>query len=232
MACGESGSNPPELPEVHFFFTGAGTVTVDSIAANGVAFPSIAGNEFTTTSTLDFVIENAGPAYVGTFTQTAGDPMIGTLFLVRSAGASGGDIRMREPLVPIGTPVTLVSVLDEPPTTAIPATSEVRIQVCSPQPGKSSCFTPDDVGVPGIPFGGSIGDGLTSRLLGGVPPNNVVSTSGPVTPAVYFYANALYSINGVFRSGGGQTLVVQLFVNGAAQQTTSGDEDVIIQKDL
>jgi sporulation-control protein spo0M len=89
--------------------------------------------------------------------------------------------------------------------------------------------TPIDPGNSGISFSGSIGDGVSTRLVGS--PNPHVQ-SFALTPTSYFYAGARDNVNAVFRSVSGQLLVVRLYVNGALRQTSSGTEDVVIREDL
>src|SRR5262249_11718224 len=90
--CGESGSNPPELPEVHFLVTARGSAQfgVDSTVTAGVSHPSIEGQEFVNvTNTVDFVVEGAQPPYSATFTRTGTSEILVELSLVRTTGTTG-----------------------------------------------------------------------------------------------------------------------------------------------
>jgi hypothetical protein len=230
--CGTSGSNPVEFAEVHFDVKPSGQFTVTSLLAGGVRHSSIEGQTFATTSTFTIILENAAPPYQGVFTRL---PDSNELTVTVSVIAPRGQTSVSDVTLPDKDTavITCMAASDAPagihcmggeppmPEPTLAANPEIRFDVCAPSPNASSCFTPGDSGFPGIAFSGTLGDLLTTHLLGGM------------TPTIFFLEGASHSINAVFRSSVvDQALLAQLFLNGALRQSRSGSGDVVIREDL
>jgi hypothetical protein len=109
-----------------------------------------------------------------------------------------------------------------PPGTPAPSIPEVRFDVCAPLSGQGTCTTDAAPGAFGVIFNGTMGDQFTSHLL------------NSVTPSIYFLEGARENVNGVFMRNPltADLLIVQLFLNGALNQTVAGSGSVILKQDL
>lgn len=237
--CGTSGSNPPDQPELYYQIIpatgGQATFTVQSLFDNNVSFVSLNNppNPMTYTIIAPFTIalENATVPYAGTFTAIESDvtvilseqPVAGNPPISVQGTTSAGNPTVSL-IVPVPTPG-----MTSPPTPGA-AFPEIRVDVCAPSPGTSSCLgNSGSVGTAGIPFNGSIGDSFTSRLLGN--PNN--PSAPPVTPTVYFFEGPQDTINVALQTVvSTPPLLVQLFINGQLSQSTSGTGNLTLRQDL
>lgn len=226
--CGQTGSDPPYLPEVLFQVRPAGQATfrVDSLIGSGVSYTSVIGQEFTATSGFNFVLENACPPFRGSFTLLSGDQITATVIVI----SGGGQTQMSDTATQPGA-TAIVSA--NPPQSGCPApsgtpgpsTPEVRFDFCAPLPGELNCATmqdPPGIGTFGVAFAGSIGDEIFSHMTGGT------------TPTIYFYQAPQENINAVFMRTPltGAILQGQLFINGQLQQTMGSSGNVVIKQDL
>lgn len=221
--CGQTGSDPPEFPEVLFQVRPAGQVTfrVDSLIGGGVSYASVIGQEFTATSAFNFALENAGPPFVGSFTLVSGAQITVTVTVISGSGQTVVSATTTQP----GTAATVLSGGPAPSVTPGPSTPEVRFDVCTPLAGASNCATmqdPPGVGTFGFVFNGSIGDEVLSH-----------QTSG-TTPTIYFFQAPQQNVNAVFRpqTFTGAILQAQLFINGQLQQTVRSSQEALIKQDL
>jgi hypothetical protein len=230
--CGTSGSAPTLYPEVSFAVqpSGAAEFTAE-LMDNGVThtFSDPASPDgtlhFKVTTIFTFFLENAAPPYQGVFTLQGGEGIDVTLTVPGQPGAGPF------PTCGVGSTLTLPSGQCEPgplnatPGTpsALPATQEIRFDVCVPSLTPGTCFTSGDVGIDRA-YSGSVGDPFQTHVLSGT------------TPSIYFLEGAQDSVNGVFTlaSVTGDTLVVQLFIDGALEQTGSSatSNGVRIRQDL
>jgi hypothetical protein len=180
---------------------------------------------FTGTSSFDFYFENAPPPYSGTFTVTGGGNVAVTLTVTGQKSVGPLETSDGEPLVVESGSLT-------PGITPGPPRQEIRFDVCVPSVTAGTCFTSGDAGIPGLFFSGSISDAsITHSLV-----LNAVTRALPTTPSIYFLEGAQDSVNAVFRLAvvTGQTLVVQLFIDGALEETGSSatSDGVHIRRDL
>lgn len=234
-SCGQSGSDPVQFPEVRFEVHPAGqsTFRVDSLIASGVSHSSVVGQEFTATSSFNFVLENAAPPYVGSFTLTSGDQITVTLSVIGQFGQT----QVSDATAvgkPTATVVTCTASTNPPtnnppgcsvPTNPPPSNPEARIDVCAPFTVPGSCSTTSttgDVGAFGVLFSGTLGDLFTSHVLIGA------------TPTIYFLEAPQDSVNAVFvrQVITGDLLVASLFFNGVFQQTQATANQVVLSQDV
>ena len=222
--CGESGSRPTLYPEVQFQVQPAGqsTFTVGELVAGGVRHTFPADMVFTATAPVFFFLENAPPPYSGTFTLKEGGDITVTVSVSPGGIPSATDTTSGpESTVTVSAAVSPGAT----PTTPSPATEEIRFDVCVPSLTPGTCFTGGDEGTPGIQFSGTLGDAsLTYETVG-------------ITPTIYFFEGAQDSINANLRLvqvTGNDRLVVQLFINGALEQTdsSSSSDGVHMRQDL
>jgi hypothetical protein len=218
--CGQSGSDPPQYPEVRFEVrpTGQATFRVDSLIGGGVSHSSVIGQEFAATAAFDFILENAAPPYQGSFTLTSGDQITVTLTVISTTGQT----QVSDATVPGKTTVNVLTGGPLPSATPGPSSPEVRFDVCAPLPGGSACSTTTDPGTFGVLFTGSLGDDFMSHVLNGA------------TPAIYFLEAPRNTANGVFmrQPFTGDFLVGALFINGVLQQTQANSQSIVISQDL
>ncbi len=231
-SCGQSGSDPIQFPEVRFDVHPAGqsTFRVDSLIASGVSHSSVVGQEFTATSSFNFVLENAAPPYMGSFTLTSGDQITVTLSVIGQFGQT-----QVSDATAVGkataTVVTCTASTNPPtnnlpgcpvPTNPPPSNPEARIDVCAPFTLPGSCSTTGAVGAFGVLFTGTLGDLFTSHTLSGA------------TPTIYFLEAPQDSVNAVYvrQVITGDLLVASLFFNGVFQQTQANAQDVVLSQDV
>lgn len=212
VGCGTSGSRAPQFAEVRFQVRPTGkSVFTAELSANGSTH-TFGGAEFTATSLFDFVLENAMPPYSGTFTlKDGGDIDVVMSFADQTiTGQTSG----------IGTQARVSS--GTTGSTPVSTSPEVRFDVCAPSASPTNCFQPDDSGIFGLPFSGTIGDANTTHLINGI------------TPSIYFLEGAEDNVSGVFALNPftGQNLLTQLFVDGQLKQSESGSHDVLVKENL
>jgi hypothetical protein len=240
--CGESGSNPVLFPETIFSVTpsGGGVFAVDFVDGGGVRHLFPANVQFSGTSTFVFHILGAPTPFNGRFKRISGgdievvltvaeQPSVGPLFSTNLPGCcqtteqSCQSCFVDADCAASPTGASCVQTLDIPPGPGpgpVPrANPDVRVDVCVPFPGTSSCSLNGDAGVFGQPFSGTIGDQFITHLVNGS------------APSVYFLTNARDNVSAVV-SGSGQLLQAQLFINDQLTDTESGTGDVIIRHDL
>jgi hypothetical protein len=219
--CGTSGSSPTIYPEVQFEVDpnpAPVTFRVDELVAGGVQHTFPADMVFSATGPFFFYVENAPPPYSGTFTLLSGANIHVKLFVP-------GTTEVHEFNAYTDAPeITEATVSSGPSSGATPATQEIRFDVCVPSLTPGTCFTSGDEGVSSLPFSGSLGDAFQTHLV------------NAFTPSIYFLQGARDNVDAVMRLSPvtGQTLMVQLFINGALEQTasSSSSDGAIIQKDL
>jgi len=238
--CGESGSNPLLFPEAIFSVTqsGGGVFAVDFVDGGGVRHMFPANAQFSGASTFTFHVLGAPTPFNGRFERISGgdmevgltvteQPSVGPLFSTNLPGCcqttgQGCQSCTADADCPSPGGGSCVQTLDIPgpgPALVPRASSDVRVDVCAPSPGTSSCSLNGDAGVFGQPFSGTIGDQFTTHLVNGG------------APSVYFLTSARDSLSAVLR-GNGQLLQVQLFINDQRLESSSGTGDVIIRHDL
>lgn len=233
--CGQTGSDPPLFPEVHFtvFPSGQATFRVSALSSGGASYTSVIGQQFTATGAFAFVVENAGPGFRGEFEvdPSTGDQITVTLAVI----CGGGQTQVSDATGP-GKPTAIVSIPfvpnapcnPEPPPDSIPevppppSSPEVRFDICAPLPNLTTCSTTTPDQSFGVLFTGSLGDPFTSHLTSGA------------TPAIYFYQSPQQNINAVFTRAPltGMLLTAQLLINGEVNQTRASTGNVIISQDL
>ena len=210
--CGTSGSRPQQFAEARFQVRPAGrSVFTAELSANGVRH-TFGGTEFTATSLFDFVLENAGGPYSGTFTLKDG----GDIQVILSFG----DQTITGQTWGIDTQAKVSN--GDPAAPAPGSSAEVRFDVCVPSASATSCFQPGDSGIFGLPFNGTIGDANTTHLIFGS------------TPTIYLLEGAEDSVSGVFTLTPftGQSLLAQLFINGELKDADSDTHDVLLKENL
>lgn len=231
--CGESGSNPLLFPEAIFSVTqsGGGVFAVDFVDGGGVRHMFPANAQFSGASTFTFHVLGAPTPFNGRFRRISGGDMEVGLTVTEQPSVgplSTGCCQTTEQIcqscsTDADCPVGVSCVYNIPPGPdpgSVPRASlDVRVDVCAPSPGTSSCSLNGDAGVFGQPFSGTIGDQFTTHLVNGG------------APSVYFLTSARDSLSAVLR-GNGQLLQVQLFINDQRLESSSGTGDVIIRHDL
>ena len=213
VACGTSGSDPTNFPEVRFRVRPSGTAKFTAeLRTNGVKHTFPTGTTFTASSDFDFYLEGAAPPYGGTFTLAPDSP--GNFEVVLTVTGQSDQTASADPAHPQAVVGSAAA--------AAPASLEVRFNVCLPLSDFSTCFGPSDPGVFGVTFNGSVGDPSNTYLLFGT------------TPSIYFLEGARDTVNGVFalQPSTGQTLVAQLYINGKLIDTASGTHDVLLKENL
>ncbi len=247
--CGQSGSNPVLYPEAIFSVTqsGGGVFTVDFVDGGGVRHMFPANAQFSGTSTFTFHILGAPTPFNGRFERISGgnmevgltvteQPSVGPLFSTnlpgccQTTGQSCQSCSADADCVQGASCVQTLNIQIPPapspagtpgPSPVPRASPEIRVDVCAPSPGASSCSVDGDAGVFGQPFSGTVGDQFTTHLVNGA------------TPSVYFLSTARDSVSAVLRAGNsGQLLQVQLFINDQLVEIGFGTGDVIVRHDL
>jgi len=231
--CGESGSNPVLFPEAIYAVTqsGGGVFAVDFVDGGGVRHMVPANVQFSGASTFAFHILGAPTPFNGSFKRISGgdmevgltvteQPSVGPLFTgccqtteqICQSCSTDADC-------PVATSC-VYNIPSGPGPGPVPrASPDIRVDVCAPSPGTSSCSLSGDAGVFGQPFSGTVGDQFTTHLVNGA------------TPSVYFLTSARDTLSAVLR-GSGQLLQVQLFIEDQLKESGSGTGDVIIRHDL
>jgi hypothetical protein len=223
-ACGTSGHDVPQYPEVRFQIEPAGgggvdfRFLLDTLFANDRYQTYLTGTEFAASGPFHIVLENAQPAYGGRFTRGAGSPDLNVTLALVSASSQTSVTDST-----LGTKDTAsVAIGGSPPGPNDLETSEIRFHVCVPSPDRDACFSDTGSGTPGIPFTGTIGDAISSHQINGT------------TPSVYFLQNAQDTVNAaITRTGStGPSLRVELYINGTLKDTETGTGDLIFREDL
>lgn len=234
--CGQTGSDPPLFPEVHFTVSPAGQATfrVRALNSGGASYASVIDQQFTATAPFEFVLENAGPGFRGVFEvdPSTGDQITVTLAVVcglgqtRVSDATGPD----KPTATVSIPFVRDAPCNPgvpPPDLGVPpppSNPEVRFDICAPLPNLTTCSTTttDRDQSFGILFTGSLGDPFTSHLTSGA------------TPAIYFYQAPRDNINAVFRNAQNtdRLLAAQLRIDNDLKQTESSTGSIVISQDL
>jgi len=223
-ACGTSGHDRPQYPEVRFKIepVGGGSANfrflLDALFANDRYEIYLTGTEFVATGPFHIVLENAQTAYGGRFTRGDGSPDLNvTLSLVSAASqTSVSDSTLGQ------KDTASVAIGGAPPDPGDRDTSEVRFHICVPSPDSDACFSDTGSGTPGIPFTGTIGDAFSSHLINGT------------TPSVYFLQGAKDTVNAAITRLGstGPSLRAELYIDGALKDTDTGTGDLIFREDL
>ncbi len=222
-ACGTSGHDVPEYPEVRFTIEPAGggggfRFLLDTLFANDRYETYLTGTEFAATGPFHIVYENAQPAYGGRFTRGDGSPdlkvTLGVITASNQTNVSDSTLGPKD----TATVITGGS----PPRPEDLETSEVRFHICVPSPDRDACFSDSGSGTPGIPFTGTIGDTISSHQINGT------------TPSVYFLQKAQDTVNAaITRTGSkGPSLRAELYINGILKDTQTGTGDLIFREDL
>ncbi len=227
VGCGQSGSNPPILPEVQFLVGLQNTVApvtfTASVFTGEIVHTFPPGLAFTTGGPFSIFLEGASMPYGGTFARAmdSGDITVQETIVPGAAAGGGGQVTAKA-FTTSTDPVSVVLPVGAPtPTMPVAPNPEVRFDVCVPTAGQSSCYTVGNSGTAGLGFNGSLGDAFFTHITVGF------------TPSIYFLEGARDTVNGVFRAGtAGDVLLVQLFINGELKETESGTGDVILRQDL
>jgi hypothetical protein len=223
-ACGTSGHDRPQYPEVRFQIEPVGggggdfRFLLDALFINDRYETYLTGTEFAATGPFHIVLENAQPAYGARFTRGDGSPDVNVTLSVVSA--SNQTSVTDSTLAAKDTATVAIGGL--PPDPNDRETSEVRFHVCVPSPDRDACFSDTGSGTPGIPFTGTIGDAFSSHLINGT------------TPSVYFLQNAQDTVNAAITRLGstGPALRVELYIDGTLEDIDTGSGDLIFREDL
>ncbi len=218
--CGQSGSDPLQFPEVRFEVrpSGPATFRVDSLVGGGATHSSVLGQQFSATSAFAFTLENAGGPFEARVTRLSGGEITVTLTVV----AVTGQVQVTDSTGPGKETAVVMATGPAPVVTPGAFHREVRLDVCAPTTGATSCGAVDDPGIFGVAFTGTLGDLFTSHPLSGV------------APSIYFLEGARDSVNAVFTRQAitGDLLQVQLYIDGQLRQTRAATRDVVIREDL
>ncbi|MFQ5665118.1 MAG: hypothetical protein ACE5I7_01675 [Candidatus Binatia bacterium] len=228
--CGSSGSGRTAFPEVRFQVSGSTKFAVVSLVTGGVTHPSIMGQEFVVNGIFSFVVEDAPPPYEATFVRTGDAEIAVTLSVVSetaetqvsdrsTASKDTATVAIGSSAAPVGTPTA--------------PKLEVRFNICAPAGDTGSCFTPEDSGLFGVGFTGTVGDAFTTSILP-VPCTVNSTASCSQAPTILFLEGARESVNAVFARAPftGEDLRVELLLNGNVKATTAGPRDVVIREEL
>ncbi len=228
--CGTSGSNPVVVRELRFSIVSADGAAPDvgfevaEVAAGGRSDTSLAGLEMHTSGVFSIFVEGADTPYRLTVIQRGPHPVH-----VR-AGLTGGPLptpNVGEINDAVTTGDGTSATIGAAGITVEPARGAVRVDVCSPLSG--ACSIPDNLGVPGVDFSGTIGDTETTRLIG-----RLTSTDPPVTaPAIFLLFAARDTLSAVLRSNSSQPLRGSIVIDGRIVTTDEATtHDVVLKADL
>jgi hypothetical protein len=224
-ACGTEDSDPPLFNEARFeVIPQGGETTFEVLSLIGGTsmhtFPE--GTTFTSSATFNFFLENAPPAYTGTFRKMDGAEIRVCLSVGEQIFVNCADTDPQNPTV-------TVAAGDPPDNGAEPQVPnpEVRFDVCAPNDGENSCNVAEAVGR-FVDFTGTIGDARVTHLLR----RTTNAASLLKTPSIYFLEGAEDEVSGVFRGAASLPLFVELLVNGAVKDRAFSSGDVIVREDL
>lgn len=222
VGCGESGSNPPNLPEIQFEVLpqlgGPIRFEILDVRAGGKLFRSLAGREIVATAPFQIFVENAAAPFSMTLRLLDSAPALVRYRLTGTAGPAATVVTES------GVPVTV----GIPDLAAVPANPEARVDVCAPAPDLSTCSPFDGSGTFGVAFSGTIGDTEITRVLGRASSDERSAT----TPAVIFFPDPQDTIAAVIRAVDARRLLVQLFLDGRLAETSVSSGTVVVRKDL
>ncbi len=220
--CGESGSNPPELPEIRFevlpLLGGTIRFEIVDVRAGGRVFRSLAGQPITAAAAVNVLVENAAAPFSMTVRLLDSNP---ALVRYRLTGVSG----------PGSTVIDRVGeefVVGSPGLAGVPAEPEARVDVCAPTVGATDCSVFDGNGTFGVALSGSIGDTEVTRLLGRP------STDEPElgTPAILFFAQPRDTVAAIVRAADSRFLRARLYLDGRLVAQDSSPGNAVVRVDL
>lgn len=221
--CGESGSNPPNLPEIQFEivpqFGGPIRFEVVQVHAAAKVFRSLAGQEIVATAPFQIFVENGASPFGLTLRLLDPAPALVRYRLTGAVGPAAVLVDQVGALVTVGAPAPAVE------TTLRP---EARVDVCAPPPDRSDCSPFDGQSTFGVAFSGTIGDTEITRALGRASSDETSST----TPAVIFFPDPQDTIAAVIRAIDARRLKLQLWLDGRLAESALGTGTVVIRKDL
>jgi hypothetical protein len=222
-ACGESGSNPPALPQARFEVLpqagGSARFEIVDVQAGGLRFTSLAGIPITTLGRFNVFVDNSFGPFGMTIRILDDDPVE-----VRY-GLAGviNDTLVRVVDLP-GVDVFVGSAAES----LVNARPEVRVDACAPFPGQTACSPFDGLSLFGAALSGSIGDPEATRLLGRAAPDEPEVSS----PSIFFYAKAKRDIAAIIRANDSRFLRVRLWVDGLLRDEVANTGNVVVKSDL
>lgn len=220
--CGESGSNPPELPEIRFEIMPllGGTVRFEivEVRAGGVVFRSLAGQAIQAVAAVNVFVENAAAPFSIMVRLLESNPVLVRYRLTGSSGPGSAVVDA------VGVPV----VVGAPDLPGVPARPEARVDVCAPASGSTECTVFDGNGTFGVALSGSLGDTEVTRLLGRP------STEEPeaATPAIFFFAQPRDTVAAIVRAADSRFLRARLWLDGRLVAEDSGTGNAVVRADL
>lgn len=220
--CGESGSNPPALPEIRFeilpLLGGEIRFEIVEVRAGGLSFRSLAGQPIVATAAVNVFVENAAAPFALRVRLLDPNPALVRFRLTGSAGPGSTVLDV------VGQEVTVGGVVDE----VVPARPEARVDVCAPPAGSTSCSVFDGSGTFGVALSGSIGDTEVTRLLGR-PSTDEPEAS---TPAIFFFANPRDTVAAIVRAADSRFLRARLWLDGRLVAEDSGTGNAVLKVEL
>lgn len=223
VGCGESGSNPPNLPEIQFEilpqFGGTIRFEIVEVHAGDRLFRSLAGQEIVARAPFQIYVENGRSPFGLTLRLLDNAP---ALVRYRLTGAVGpGAVLVEE----VGVPVTVGA---PALTSAVVARPEARLDVCAPVQGVGDCSPFDGQSTFGVAFSGTIGDTEITRALGRASSDETSTT----TPAVIFFPDPQDTVAAIIRAVDARRLRVRLWVDGRLVASSVGSGTVVARVDL
>ncbi len=222
-ACGESGSNPPNLPEIQFEILpqvgGPIRFEVVEVHAGGWVFRSLAGREIVATAPFQIYVENAASPFGLTLRLLDSTPALVRYRLTGAVGPAAVVVEEAGVPVTVGAPATAA---------ALPARPEARVDVCAPRESERGCSPFDGQSTFGVVFSGTIGDTQITRALGRASSDETSTT----TPAVIFFPDPQDTLAVIVRAVDSRRLQLQLWLDGRLVGSSLGSGTVVVRKDL
>ncbi|MCX8072860.1 MAG: hypothetical protein N3C12_10465 [Candidatus Binatia bacterium] len=223
LGCGESGSNPPNLPEIAFEVlpqvAGPIRFEVIEVHAGDRVFRSLAGQEIVASAPFQIFVENGATPFGLTLRLLDSAPALVRYRLTGTAGPAAIIVDQPGVAVAVGAPL---------PSTAVAPRPEARIDICAPAQGQTDCSPFDGQSTFGVAFSGTVGDTQITRALGRASSDETSST----TPAVIFLPDPQDTIAAVIRAVDARRLRVQLVLDGVLSAASLGSGTVVVRKDL
>lgn len=221
--CGESGQNPPNLPEIQFEIVpqlgGPIRFAVDEVHAGDRIFRSLAGQEIVATAPFQIYVENGSSPFGLTLRLLDPAPALVRYRLTGTLGPAAVSVEQ------VGVPITIGS---PALPSAGPARPEARLDVCAPVVGQTNCSPFDGQSTFGVAFSGTIGDTQITRALGRASSDETSTT----TPAVIFFPDPQDTIAAIIRAVDARPLQLELWLDGRRAGRAIGSGTVVVRTDL
>lgn len=220
--CGQSGTNPPELPEIRFeilpLLGGPIRFEILEVRAGGLSFQSLAGQPIVATATVNLFVENAAAPFSLRIRLLDPNPALVRFRLTGRAGPGSVVVDA------VGQEVDVGGAVEQ----AVAARPEARVDVCAPPVGSRDCSVFDGSSTFGVALSGSIGDTEVTRLVGRPSTDEPEAT----TPAIFFFANPRDTVAAIIRAADSRFLRAQLWLDGRVVAQDAGTGNAVLRVDL